>query len=84
MSNTLISCKAMIIDVDDAIRKDRPINDQMPQGSPIDAGEDVRIAWGVAILKGVRIGLGAVIGGGNTVTRDVPPHCVKRVSRRGK
>ncbi|CAM8663903.1 WbbJ Acetyltransferase (isoleucine patch superfamily) [Oxalobacteraceae bacterium] len=39
---------------------------------PITIGNDVWIAAGVTILRGVHIGQGAVIAAGSVVTRDVP------------
>jgi maltose O-acetyltransferase len=38
--------------------------------------DDVWIATRVIILKGTRIGKGAVIAAGAVVTKDVPPYCV--------
>jgi len=42
--------------------------------APIVIENDVWISFGVTILKGVRIGEGAVIGATSIVTRDVPPY----------
>ena len=43
------------------------------QASPVTIGNDVWIAMGALILKGVTIGDGAVIAAGSVVTDDVPP-----------
>lgn len=41
---------------------------------PLSIGNDVWIAAGVQVLRGVIIGDGAVLGGGTIVTKDVPPY----------
>lgn len=41
---------------------------------PIIIGNDVWIAAGVQVLRGVNVGDGAVLGGGTIVTKDVPPY----------
>jgi maltose O-acetyltransferase len=44
--------------------------------APVIVGNDVFIGSNVAILKGVRIGDGAVIAAGSIVTRDIPSRVV--------
>ena len=41
---------------------------------PLSIGNDVWIAAGVQVLRGVTIGDGAALGGGTIVTKDVPPY----------
>lgn len=50
----------------------RPIREQGFSAVPIEIGNDVWIGRGAAILKGVRIGDGAVIAANSVVTKDVP------------
>jgi acetyltransferase-like isoleucine patch superfamily enzyme len=40
---------------------------------PVVIEDDVWIGWNATILKGVRVGAGAVVEPGAVVTRDVPP-----------
>jgi hypothetical protein len=44
------------------------------RSAPVIIEDDVWISFGVTILKGVRIGKGAVIGARSIVTKDVPPY----------
>lgn len=44
--------------------------------APIKIEDDVWIGFEVAIMKGVTIGRGAVIGAKSVVTRDVAPYCI--------
>ena len=52
------------------------VNDHFADGkkSPIIIEDDVWIAAKATVLKGVRIGKGAVVAAGAVVTRDVPPY----------
>ena len=44
--------------------------------APVSIGDYAWIGMEAIILKGVRIGEGAIIGAGSVVTRDVPPRCL--------
>ena len=46
---------------------------QLSQAQPIVIEDDVWLAARVTVLKGVRIGRGAVVAAGAVVTKDVPP-----------
>lgn len=48
-----------------------PIRQQGHKFDPIEIGEDVWIAANVTILKGVKIGDGAIVAAGSVVTKDV-------------
>lgn len=71
-SHTLIGEHVSLRDADHGIRPDALIRTQPHRGSPIEIGEDVWIGRGAAVLKGVRIGRGAIIGANSVVTRDIP------------
>jgi galactoside O-acetyltransferase len=44
--------------------------------APVTIGSRVWIGFGATILKGVRVGEGAIVAAGAVVTRDVPPYCI--------
>lgn len=56
--------------------KKKHIVDQGTISKGIEIGDDVWIGANTAILDGVKIGKGAVIGAGAVVTADVPPYSV--------
>lgn len=51
------------------------IDDRETKG-PIIIEDDVWIGTGCTILSGVKIGQGAIIAAGSTVTKDVPPYAI--------
>ncbi len=61
-----------ITDHDHGMRLGIPIKNQPLVGAPVVIEDDVWIGAHVTVLKGVRIGSGAVVGAGAVVTRDVP------------
>ncbi|NET30847.1 MAG: hypothetical protein F6K19_02435, partial [Cyanothece sp. SIO1E1] len=64
------------------------INKQPNQTAAIEIGDDVWIGTGAKILKGVRIGIGAVIAAGALVKDDVEAYAIvggipaKKISER--
>lgn len=58
-------------------RTDIPMIEQgMDSFEPVIIGDDVWIGSRVTILPGVRIGMGAILGAGAVVTKDVPDYAV--------
>lgn len=75
--NTMLAEFVSIIDADHGVEKNgAPIRDQELKPAPVTIGNDVWIGRGCAVLKGVSIGEGAVIGANSVVTRDIPPFAV--------
>ena len=44
--------------------------------APIVIEDDVWIGFNATILKGVKIGKGAIIGASTIITKDVPPYAI--------
>ncbi|MDP1801070.1 MAG: acyltransferase [Bacteroidota bacterium] len=85
-SNVLISHNVNIFDTDtheiDPIERSKGYQNLLKAGQPINKGsiktssivieDDVWVSFNVIILKGVKIGRGAVIGAGSIITTDIP------------
>lgn len=70
-NNCQIAPFVYFVDSDHGIAKDQPMNQQPNITKPIVVGNDVWIATGAKILKGVTIHDGAVIAAGAVVKDDV-------------
>lgn len=75
-SDCLIAPFVYIVDSDHSIARDQRINTQANTTSPIIIHNDVWIATGAKILKGVTIGEGAVIAAGAVVKDDVKAYTI--------
>lgn len=75
-SNTIIGEYSSIRNTNHGIARGQPIRYQPQTCRPIHIGQDVWIGRGCAILGGVTIGDGAVVGANSVVTRDVEPYAI--------
>jgi acetyltransferase-like isoleucine patch superfamily enzyme len=74
--DTLVGEYTSIRDANHGTAAGRPIRSQSHDIAAIEIGRDVWIGRGCCILKGVRIGDGAVVGANSVVTADVPSGAV--------
>lgn len=75
--DVMIADQVTIRDTDHVIDDcDRPMIEQGITTAPVIIEDDVWIAHGAKILKGVTIGRGSVIAAGAVVTKDVPPNAI--------
>jgi maltose O-acetyltransferase len=78
-SDVLMGREVLIQTQDHEIKdKNRLIREQAKYSLPVIIEDDVYIGSRVIILKGVRIGKGAVIAAGAIVTKDVPPYAIMK------
>lgn len=76
-SNCMIAPRAYILDVDHQYdRRDTPISKQGYTSQPVVISDDVWIGAQAIILKGVKIGTGAIIGANSVVTTDIQPYSI--------
>lgn len=55
---------------------DVPMRNQGSRCAPVVIGDDVWLGTRVAVLKGVHIGSGSIVGAGAVVTKDLPPYSI--------
>ncbi len=73
----VIADRVMFIDFDHIIADpEQPIRKQGLYSKPVRVGNNVWIGYGAAILRGVTVGDGAVIGTYAVVTKDVPANAI--------
>jgi acetyltransferase-like isoleucine patch superfamily enzyme len=75
--DALIAAYVTIRDQDHGVSKPGvPYRAQPPQSAPVSIGQNVWLGTHAAVLKGVTIGEGCIVGANAVVTRDLPPNCV--------
>ncbi len=75
--DSLIGAGCFFVDHDHGKHAGRRFNDQPNEIREIHIGKNVWLGAGCIVLKGVRIGDGAVIGAGSVVTESVPDNEVR-------
>jgi len=75
-NDCLIAPFVYIVDSDHGIDKEIPINQQPNQTASIIIEDDVWVATGAKILKGVTVHQGSIIAAGAIVNQDVPPYTI--------
>lgn len=76
-SNCMLAARVYILDVDHVYaRRDIPINQQGYSSAPVIIGDDVWIGAQAVILRGVKIGTGAIIAANSVVSHDVQPYTI--------
>lgn len=74
--NTIIAAQSYIVDMNHGIHKSELIKNQGYDVSEIIIGSDVWIGANVTILKGVKIGDGAVVGAKSLVNKDIEENVI--------
>lgn len=76
-SNVLFASRVCVLDVDHRFdQRDAPIAAQGYVIRPVVIENDVWVGTGAVIVKGVRIGKGAIVGANSVVTRDVTAYTI--------
>ena len=74
--NTMIAAQCYLIDCDHGMVPGTPMCTQAQSTAPISVGEDVWLAANVTVLKGSKIGNGAVIGAKGLVKGEIPENAI--------
>ena len=75
-NNTVIAAQCYIIDMDHGMASGELIREQADSVAPVEIGEDVWLAADVTVLKGSKIGNGAVVGAKALVKGEIPENAV--------
>ncbi|MDQ3676559.1 MAG: acyltransferase [Actinomycetota bacterium] len=73
----IVADRVMLIDFDHGVvETERPVREQGIYKRDVHVGHNVWIGYGVAILRGVRVGDNCVLGTSSIVSKDVPDNAV--------
>ena len=76
-SDCMLASRVYILDVDHVYEnREIPIAKQGYKSKPVIIGDDVWIGAQAVVLKGVKIGTGAIIAANSVVTSDVAPYTI--------
>jgi acetyltransferase-like isoleucine patch superfamily enzyme len=75
-ADCLVAPFCYFVDSNHGLRREARIREQPMTASPIVIEDDVWLGVRVTVLRGVRIGRGAVIEAGTVVSEDVPPYAI--------
>ncbi|WP_197138550.1 acyltransferase [Crateriforma conspicua] len=73
-NDCLIASGCRFVDHDHGIERSALMRSQPGPESPIEIGPDVWIGCNCVVLKGVKIGQGAIVGAGAVVTKSIPDY----------
>jgi acetyltransferase-like isoleucine patch superfamily enzyme len=76
-ANVMFAPRVCVLDIDHRFdSRDRPLRQQGYRTAPVFIGDDVWLGANAVVLRGVRIGRGAIVGANSVVTRDVPDYAI--------
>lgn len=76
-ADCMFAPQVSVLDIDHRFdARDRPLRQQGYRTAPVVIGDDVWLGVNVVVLRGVRIGNGAIIGANSVVTRDIPDFAI--------
>lgn len=76
-ANCLFAPRVCVLDIDHRFdTRERPLRQQGYRTAPVVIGDDVWLGANAVVLRGVRIGRGAIVGANSVVTHDVPDYAI--------
>lgn len=75
-ANSMVAANCYIIDSNHGTAVSAPMREQPLETKAVEIGSDVWIAANCHVLKGAKIGSGAVIGAGSLVNKEIPENMI--------